>query len=61
MSGQSGRWDFKVGDLVRYQQGILDEIGVVIDDLNRWGDYEISFSRTGNTALCSWRYLEKLS
>jgi len=55
------RGNFKIGDLVRYRQGACDYIGVIIDDLNRWGDYEVLFSRTGKKALCGWRYLEKLS
>ena len=61
MSGKSGRWDFKIGDLVRYRQGACDYIGVIIDDLSRWGDYEVLFSCTGKKSLCGWRYLEKLS
>ena len=57
----SGRWNFNVGDLVRYRQGRLDEIGVIVDDANKWGDYEIRMCRTGNKGICNWRYLEKLS
>ena len=55
------RGDFKIGDLVRYKQGCLDYIGVIVDSCNVWGDYEILFSRTGKKGLCGWRYLELLS
>ncbi len=55
------RYDFKVGDLVRYKQGACDYIGVIVDDLSRWGDYEVLLSETGKSTLCSWRYLRKLS
>ena len=60
------RYDFKIGDLVRYKQGACDYIGVIVDDCNAWGDYEILLTETGKLqagkkALCGWRYLEKLS
>ena len=61
MNSKTGRYDFKIGDLVRYKQGAFDYIGVIVDDLNRWGDYEVLFSKTGKKSLCSWRYLRKLS
>tara|TARA_R100000008_G_C3430177_1_gene89239 strand:+ start:105 stop:290 length:186 start_codon:yes stop_codon:yes gene_type:complete len=61
MNSKTGRYDFKIGDLVRYKQGACDYIGVIVDDLNRWGDYEVLLSKTGKSALCSWRYLRKLS
>ena len=55
------RYDFKIGDLVRYKQGVCDYIGFIVDDCNAWGDYEILFSRTGKKGLCGWRYLELLT
>ena len=61
MNSKTGRYDFKIGDLVRYKQGAFDYIGVIVDDLNRWGDYEVLFSKTGKKGLCGWRYLELLS
>ena len=61
MSSKTRRYDFKVGDLVRYKQGACDYIGVIVDDCNAWGDYEILFTQAGKRGLCGWRYLELLS
>jgi hypothetical protein len=47
----------KTGDLVRYQQGSLDKIGIVIKQWQHTGDYMIEFV-DGTCAPCRPRTLE---
>ena len=42
----------KVGDLVRYRQGSLDEMGLILEHCND-GDYLVFFAST--SWLVSWR------
>jgi hypothetical protein len=49
----------KVGDLVRYQQGTLDKVGVVTGQKED-GDYWVQFV-DGRVAPCRWRNLETIS
>ena len=49
----------KVGDLVRYQQGSLDKVGVIIGQKDD-GDYRIQFV-DGSTSPCRMHCLEVIS
>ena len=48
-----------IGDLVRYQQGSLDKVGIVTGQKED-GDYWVQFA-DGRSAPCRWRCLEVLS
>ena len=49
----------KVGDLVRYQQGSLDKVGIITGQKVD-GDYWIQFV-DGDSFPCRWRNLEVIS
>ena len=49
----------KVGDLVRYQQGSLDKVGIVTGQKED-GDYWVQFV-DGSAVPCRWRTLEVLN
>ena len=49
----------QVGDLVRYQQGSLDRVGVITGQKED-GDYLVRFL-DGHTSPCRWRCLEVLN
>ena len=46
----------KVGDLVRYQQGSLNKMGIITGQKED-GDYWVQFA-DGYAAPCRWRNLE---
>jgi hypothetical protein len=46
----------KVGDLVRYRQGSLDEIGIIVSQ-RKDGDFWVQFF-DGRQNACRWRTLE---
>ena len=48
----------KVGDLVRYQQGSLDKVGIITGQKED-GDYWVQFA--DGLAPCRWRCLEVIS
>jgi len=59
--------NFNIGDLVRYKQGSLDNLGIVVG-MGRRGDYLIRFINTTDLgafaqfpAPCRWRNLELVS
>ena len=49
----------KVGDLVRYQQGSLDKVGIITGQKED-GDYWVRFL-DGRPAPCRWRCLEVIN
>ena len=49
----------QVGDLIRYQQGSLDKVGIVTGP-EEDGDYWIQFV-DGDSFPCRWRTLEVIS
>ena len=49
----------QVGDLVRYQQGSLDRVGVITGQKED-GDYLVRFL-DGRTSPCRWRCMEVLN
>ena len=49
----------QVGDLVRYQQGSIDKVGIITGQKES-GDYWVQFT-DGRSAPCRWRNLEVIS
>ena len=54
----NGEDEMKIGDLVRYRQGSLDKVGIVIGQKED-GDYWVQFANA--LAPCRWRCLEVIS
>jgi len=47
---------FNIGDLVRYRQGSLDKMGIVIGPFG--SDYRVLFFGSNEISNCRWRCLE---